>query len=306
MKTPSPTTPSPYKRRVEPLALGWRSFAWSNGVFDTARRPFTANVEGTIRTPQHLVMVTLRGKAEKLEVSSDCGHRYAGPDRPGAVSFVPAHCERRLRLRGVASEWASISLSPALFDRDRDGEGADGSLDAAAFTNVDDPFIQGLVSEFARLCAADGTLDPSYCDAMSFALARYLAGRYGQVRADAGVVAWKLPPWRMRRIADHVDAHLAEPLRIADLAGVVGVSPGYFHRAFRATTGKTPLEFINERRVQRAMQYLNRDDAPMAAIALKVGFVSPSHFTRTFRQIAGVNPSQYRKGIAEDGRPRAR
>jgi AraC family transcriptional regulator len=287
------TAQSPYRRRVEPVALGWRSVAWSTGVFDTARRPFTQSVEGLIYTPQHLVMATLRGQAEKLEVSSSCGHRYAGPDRPGAVSFVPAHCERRLRLRGVAFEWASIALSPSLFDSDT---GVGGSLDTAAFTNADDPFVLGLVAEFTRLSAADGSLDPTYCDAMSWALARYLVGRYGQPRSQPEVVAWKLAPWRMRRIADYVDAHLAEPLRIADLAVLVGVSPGYFHRAFRATAGKTPLEFIHERRIQRAAQYLHRGDASLVEIALRVGFASPSHFTRTFRRVTGVNPSKFRQG----------
>jgi AraC family transcriptional regulator len=289
-----------YERRVEPLALDWRSFAWNNGVFDTARRSYTDNVEGMIRTPHHLVMVTLRGQAERLEVSSSCGHRYAGADRPGTVSFVPAHCERQLRLRGVASEWGSISLSPNLFDPDaNDDEGAGGSIDISAFTNVDDPFILGMVSEFSRLSAVDGALDATYCDSMSRALAHYLVGRYGQARTPPDVVAWKLAPWRMRRVVDYVDAHLAEPMRIAELAHLVGVSPGYFHRAFRATIGKTPLEFINERRVQRAIQYLHRDDTPLAAIALRVGFISPSHFTRTFRQITGINPSKYRDGSAD-------
>jgi AraC family transcriptional regulator len=290
------TAQAHYERRVEPAALGWRSFAWSTGVFDTARRPYTDRVEGTIRTPQHMVMVTLRGQAERLEVTSSCGHRYTGLDRPGAVSLVPAHCERQLRLSGVAFEWGSIALSPKLFDLRADNDqGAGGTLDIPSFTNIDDPFILGMVSEFFRLSAADGELDPVYCETMSWALARHLVARYGQVRAQPRIVAWKLAPWRVRRIADYVDTHLAEPLRIAELAELVGVSPGYFHRAFRETLGKTPLEYINERRVQRAMQYLHRDDASLAAIALQVGFISPSHFTRTFRQITGVNPSKYRE-----------
>ena len=290
-------TEPPYERRVEPLALGWRSHAWSTGVFDTAYRRYTQCVEGTIRTPQHLVMVTLKGGAERLEVSSSCGHRYSGVDRPGAVSFVPPHCERQLKLTGVASEWASISLSPALFDADGD-RSSSNSLDGATFTNIDDPFILGMVSEMARLAHVDQALDPIYCETMSWALARYLTRRFGQPRDKIDARVWKLAPWRMRRIADYVDAHLAEPLRIADLAKLVGVSPGHLHRALHATLGKTPLEFINERRIERAKHYLHRHDATIAAIALKVGFVSPSHFTRTFRQITGVNPSSFRAGSA--------
>jgi AraC family transcriptional regulator len=281
-----------YERRVEPLAQAWRHVAWGIGTFDTARRSFTPHVEGTIRTPQHLIMVTLSGDAQSVEVQSDCGHRYMGPDRAGAVSFVPAHCRRQLQMRGVASEWASVSLSPALFAT----EGAGGTLDDAAFTNAEDAFVQGLVTEFARLFARDGALDRTYCDSMSWALARYLVARYGQAAARREV-GCTLPRWRMRRITDYVEAHLAEPVRIAALAELVGVSPGYFHRAFRATTGHTPLDFVNERRIQRAKAHLDTGDDSMATIALKVGFTSPSHFTRIFRHVTGINPSRYRKGL---------
>lgn len=280
-----------YVRRIEPLATAWRCFAWGNGVFDTARRTYTEAVQGTICTAHHLLLVTLNGSARHQEVVAACGHRYEGQDRPGAVSFVPAHCERRLKMLGVNSEWASISLSPALFRRDAQD---DGAADIATFTNRHDPFVASLAAELVRLYAADGRLDPTYCDAMSWALAHYLIGRYGEAAPSRGPRAWKLPPWRIRRIADYVEEHLDGEIRIAELAALIGISPGHLHRAFNATLGVTPLEFITERRIKRAMQMLARETASVAQIALRVGFQSPSHFTRTFRRVVGVNPAQYR------------
>jgi AraC family transcriptional regulator len=289
------TVPMAYERRIEPRAMDWRSFAWANGVFDTARRRYTKAVEGTIYTPHHLVMVTLNGGAQHQEVIASCGHKYVGADREGSVSFVPAHCERQLKLRGVESEWASISLNPALLEDDALRTVASTrSLEGATFTNRDDRFLAGLVAEFARLYAADGGLDPAYCDVMAWSLAHYLVRRDGRSDVPQGARSWKLPPWRLRRITDYVDAHLDGEIRVADLAALVGVSPGYLHRAFRATTGQTPLAFINERRVHRAMRILQTENASMAEIALRIGFMSPSHFTRTFRTITGINPSRYR------------
>ncbi len=101
----------------------------------------------------------------------------------------------------------------------------------------------------------------------------------------------KIARWRIRRVEAYIDAHLADPIKIADLANLVGVSVGFFHRAFHATLGK---EFINERRIQYAMQCLQRDDAQVASVAFSVGFSSPSHFSRVFRQSVGVSPSEYR------------
>jgi AraC family transcriptional regulator len=286
-------------RRVEPRALHWKSCAWKAGIFDTARRPFTAAVEGTIRTPDHMVLVTLSGGAEHLEVTTDCGHTYAGPERAGAVSFVPAHCERKLSMTGVCSEWASVAIRPELMGCGDDDEPTSKSLslDVAPFSNVDDPFLASLVAELARLHAADGRLDEAYCEAMSHALAQYLARRYGRRRATGDAShAWTLPRWRVRRIAEYVEAHLGENILVADLASLVGVSAGHLHRAFRHTVGVTPLDYINERRIQRAVEILAMERPSVVELALRVGFLSPSHFTRTFRRVTGVNPSRYLQG----------
>ncbi|MFE0752656.1 helix-turn-helix transcriptional regulator [Inquilinus sp. NPDC058860] len=282
-----------YERRIEPRATGWRSFAWAGGVFDTARRPYTEAVEGTILIPHHLVLVTLAGGARHQEVVSSCGHRYVGSDRPGAVSFVPADCERRLRLHGVESEWASISLDPALL-QDEVFDRAGRSLDGTAFTNQDAPFLAGMVAEAARLAVVEGGLDRAYGEAMSWALAHHLVRRYGHATSAGGPRGWALPPWRLRRIVDYVDAHLGAEIRIADLARLVGLSPGRLHRAFRATTGQTPLAFINDRRIRRAMRMLDMDGCSIAEIALRCGFISPSHFARVFRSVVGMAPSRYR------------
>ena len=281
-----------HQRVLEPRSQGWRSFGWGQGAFDTASRPPTAVVEGTIHTPDHLVLVTLEGGARRMEVTAAGGHRYAGPDRVGAVSFVPADCERRLVLRDVATRWASISLPVAAIAELVDGDPR--LFDLRPFSNADDPFVAGLVGEMARLHAVDGSLQPLYCETMARALACYLARRHGRPPPPGPAGTWQLPPWRLRRIADYVEAHIGEDIRVADLARLVGLSAGHLHRAFRATTGETPLAFINRRRVQRAGMILATESPTVAELALRVGFLSPTHFTRTFRRLTGRSPSPRR------------
>ncbi|MCW5743207.1 MAG: helix-turn-helix transcriptional regulator [Alphaproteobacteria bacterium] len=284
-----------YERRVEPVASNWRRFTWSSGSFDTASRPYTEAAEGTFCTPQHLMLVTLKGGAQHQEVAAACGHRFAGPDRAGAVSFVPAHCPRQLKMRGIESEWASIALDPALFDDDALRGPAARSLEASAFTNAPDRFLAGMLRECTHLFHADGILDPTYCDEMSWTLAHYLVRRYGRTSVlEDRTHAWRLPAWRLRRVADYVEEHLDGEIRIAELAALVGVSAGYFHRAFRVSTGRTPLAYVNERRICRAMHLLETERISMIEVALSIGFMSPSHFTRTFRAVVGINPSKYR------------
>src|SRR3984893_6035546 len=287
-------TETGYVRRVEPLASNWRSACWSAGSFDTGRRSATDVVEGLIRTPHHMLLVNIRGGAEHLTVATDCGHRYEGPDRPGAVSFVPGNCERRLL--GVRSEWASVSLRPELFDglgaSDPDGR---RRIEIAAFTNVEDSFLSGAVGEFWRLLNADGSLDPVYAEALSLALAHYLTRRFGAIAADDIVSPAKLAPWQVRRVTEFVEASISAEVRIADLATLVGISVGHFHRAFRATTGRTPLAYINEARVRRALSVMAVENISVAALALRVCFLSPSHFARIFKRFTGLSPSDVRR-----------
>jgi AraC family transcriptional regulator len=148
-----------------------------------------------------------------------------------------------------------------------------------------------------RLHALDGGLDLAYCDAISLAVAHYVRRRYGgHALQEVGHPA-RLSPWRLRRIADYVDAHLESGIRIAALAALVGLSEGHLHRAFRTTTGETPLQFINRKRIQRAMELLAREPVTIVELALRLGFQSPSHFTRVFRSVAGITPSQYRRDL---------
>ncbi len=285
-----------YERRMDPPAADWRHLAWSSGSFDTGRRPRTAAAEGIVRTPQHLVIVTLQGGAEHQEVRSACGHRFAGPDRAGAVSFVPANCGRESRMSGIESVWASIALDPALLSEETLDDVTPAplrSLDHATFSNADDRFLAGLTRRFAQLDSVDRGLDPVWCEEMSLVVVRYLLGRYGRIPA-AGVRSMRLPPWRLRRIAEYVEANLEEGVRIGDLAREIGISAGYLHRIFRDSTGQTPVAFINERRIRRAREILEREAASMAEIALRVGFQSPSHFTRIFQAATGISPSHYR------------
>ncbi|MFC3077798.1 helix-turn-helix domain-containing protein [Phenylobacterium terrae] len=271
-------------RRVEPLAEDWRSFAFGNGVFDSAGRRHTPLVEGVIRSPDDLLMVTLTGGATRLVVTSDCGHRYDGADYAGAVSFVPAGCERRLRLHGVQARWASLALRPGVLDAALGGRPRPG-----AFTNLRDPVVHGVLAEFSRQEAA-GRLDAAYCDSLSLGLAHYLARREGPSSRPRRAEA--MPAWRLRRIRDFVGAHLSRPIAIAELAACVGLSVGYFQRSFRAATGLTPLTYLHQVRTEYASRLLAEEGLSVAEAAARVGFVNASHFARVYRRIRGQSPGQ--------------
>jgi len=100
---------------------------------------------------------------------------------------------------------------------------------------------------------------------------------------------------RMLRARDAIDRSYAQPLDITSLASVAHVSEAHFIRTFKATFGETPHRYLQRRRVERAMFKLVETDRSITDICFDVGFSSLGTFSRTFHDIVGCTPSEYRR-----------
>jgi AraC-like DNA-binding protein len=106
---------------------------------------------------------------------------------------------------------------------------------------------------------------------------------------------------RMLRARDEMDRRFAQPLDVPALARVAHISPAHFSRQFRATFGETPHRYLQRRRVERAMELLRETDRPVTEICFDVGSGSLGTFSRTFKEIVGESPSDYRARFAGEG-----
>jgi AraC family transcriptional regulator len=104
----------------------------------------------------------------------------------------------------------------------------------------------------------------------------------------------RLPGHTIRRLRDYVESSLADDLDVTMMANVAALSPAHFARAFAATVGMTPFEYVMTRRLARAHELLERTDRSALDIALTVGFKTPSHFASRFRREFGVTPREIR------------
>ena len=108
-------------------------------------------------------------------------------------------------------------------------------------------------------------------------------------------MATGLAPRLVRRVQQYVNAHLDSSLNVDELAASVGLSVSYFSRAFSRSVGSTPHDYVIRRRVLRAQQLLAETDLGLAQIAVTTGFSDQSHFSRRFRQLAGLSPRAFRE-----------
>jgi AraC-like DNA-binding protein len=92
----------------------------------------------------------------------------------------------------------------------------------------------------------------------------------------------------------YINEHFARDISVGLLAGDFGMSEGYFHRVFKAKTGRSPMDYLRLVRLRHAEQLLRFTELPVAEVASRSGFRDPLYFSRAFRQSRGLSPTKYR------------
>ena len=91
-----------------------------------------------------------------------------------------------------------------------------------------------------------------------------------------------------------IERNHTEVFGLDRLASELGYNKRYLCSAFKHATGTTILEFLNHIRIRHAAACFRYNDVPVSVIAQHVGFVTPVHFTRVFKKLTGISPSQFR------------
>ena len=132
-------------------------------------------------------------------------------------------------------------------------------------------------------------------------LARYYtAGAYGAEAVPSKVAHPAASSLRIREATvnvaiKHMREHLAEPLRIDQIAASVFLSPDHFSKVFAAVVGQSPSDYLRQLRVEESKRLLTTTDESITSIGITVGFNQGAYFTRVFRAFTGSTPRAYRE-----------
>jgi len=107
---------------------------------------------------------------------------------------------------------------------------------------------------------------------------------------------------QLRRARDHADRSYAQQVTLDDLASVACMSKYHFLRVFRATCGTTPMEYVSQRRIERAQDLLRATNLTVTEVCFAVGFSSLGSFSSRFRALVGESASEFQRRYA-DGAP---
>jgi AraC family transcriptional regulator len=244
------------------------------------------------------LIVTTPLAASSCSYAWDMGDGWSGVrSQTGDLIVVPPNVESRWRVGGerrllifaIPVETVAQILGP---ECPTDLSAAFGSI---AGSSRPDPLVQQLMLRLWQLGAADEPVSRLLGEsALSALVCQLLAlSRTAAEPPRANAMSTR----DMRRLIEHVDAHLHEEIGLEDLAATSGWSVRHFTRVFRQSTSETPHRWLMARRVERAKHLLGNRDLSLAEIALTCGFADQSHFTTCFRKVVGATPLKWRKDL---------
>ncbi len=238
-------------------------------------------------TPRHGVIgFAFEGQTGVHAFGSD--RRVAFETRPNSLAFVPAGCDVYSQ-SPVGGEYLTL-VGPLPVDLPR-GRRFNDVIEPAAISAA-----QGLRSLLLAAGPRDLLVIEHYALSLAESTLTVLGRPFSEPRA-----ATSMTPARRRTIEALIEARLDTPLTLEELAGAVGLSAGFFSRAYKAAMGKAPHAYIIDRRIARARVLLAAGDRDLTQVAYACGFASHAHMTSLFRSRLGVTPSALRLGRVREG-----
>ncbi|WP_369069633.1 helix-turn-helix domain-containing protein [Kineococcus terrestris] len=296
----------PAQRAITSSPASWRSVLVRRYREPEAAEEFTTAASGDL-----LLVVQ---EAGRYRLESRRAGRWAGADYvPGSMGLTAPGARSVLRWRPL--------------------EGA-GPPGAQVATTLQVHLAAGLVAETARALgrpwepgAGTGALELHAPGALATARALGVAAREGAPRLAADALAEALAAQllaavggrartaaaaaaadrtgrrrtrplgaaQVRRVVEHLHAHLAEPVGLAECAALVGCSRAHFLRAFTAATGTTPHRYLVGLRLDRAAHLLRTTGTSVLDVAVACGWAGTSHFAEAFARRHGCTPTAYRR-----------
>ena len=98
----------------------------------------------------------------------------------------------------------------------------------------------------------------------------------------------------LRKFAEQIEAVYADPeYNVEKLSETLGLSRGHLHRKIKELTGTAPVEFLRTYRLNKATQLLRQNEYTVSEVAYRTGFSSPAYFSKCFKAVYGVTPTEY-------------
>ena len=250
------------------------------------------------------ICITLEEVGGTFQIRGEQSPSHGAPMARGAISVIPPG----LQADGKASSLTFMRQLLIQVDKRTLIEtlGSEINVDAALAPRlmVSIPRLWRLGQIIAEECSSGTRISQAYGDSISRAVLCTLADAV-DAGCERGEARGGLAPWQLTRVTQYLLENITERLELDTQAAIAGLSKSHYCRAFRASLGVSPHQWLLTARIEKAKQHLLAGELPLAEIALAVGFTDQAHFTHTFSKIEGVSPRSWQRARSTplDGGP---
>ena len=163
-------------------------------------------------------------------------------------------------------------------------------------------FQDALIAQIGRAVAnemqAPSSTGTLLVDTLRVSLSAHLLRHYSSLsgkRLELPSTNGTLDGRRLDQVQEFIDANIERNIKIDELAEIACLSPYHFARTFKASTGRTPHQYVMEQKLGLAKELLAADHLRLVEIALRAGFANQAHFSRAFKQATGMTPGAFRR-----------
>jgi len=224
------------------------------------------------------------------------GRVVQGWSDPGTLNMTPSHVHGSWEAE-ASSHAIVLTIPDAFLARviAEHWEADPRSVEIVPQFLARDRVIEAVMTRLALEAKAGSHSDSLYVASASEFLVHHLIDGYSSISKSEPRYSGGLGS-RLNAIVEYIEANLARPIALRELAGLAGVSARHFERAFRQSLELPPHAYVLRRRVSAARALLlGRTTLTMEQIAKRVGFSSASHLAYVFRRHEGYSPTHFRR-----------
>lgn len=238
--------------------------------------------------PTHLLILHLSGSVTVRRGQGDATESRT--ISPGGMFLQPAGRELSVELTGGLD-----TIHAYLTDEALRAANEGRAVEPAEELGVVDPLAEQLVRELDSVVDHWEPSARTYVDQLTSMLAAQVVRRHVSRPAAPAPAPSGLSDRQLAAVRDLMHDRVAEPLPVADLASAAALSPSQFTRQFRASTGRSPHQYLLGLRLDRASTLLRTSSASIGQVARECGFSHQEHLTKVMRTRLGTTPAAMRR-----------